>query len=220
MSSDQIPLSFPRLDLKQNRIQSGVTARYPMFNSSELEVLNKQNDITQTDMKGSGLKKNITKVVSNHHIARQTKNTLKNKVLPVVKKHAIKLAKNEIKSMLDTDTVQGGKFRIKKHIHSVSKSLKKNHVGRKALNTAKTHVLPVAKEIAKEGLKDTATALAESNPELLPLLPVANVAIDKAIGSGIKKPNARAQIVKQVMKQSGLSMIDASKFVINNFLLI
>ena len=52
-------------------------------------------------------------------------------------------------------------------------------------------------------MKEAALAIAESNPELMPLLPVANAAIDKAIGCRIvKKPrklNARAQIVKQVM---------------------
>ena len=61
----------------------------------------------------------------------------------------------------------------------------------------------VLKDVAKDGLKEAALAIAESNPELMPLLPVANAAIDKAIGCRIvKKPrklNARAQIVKQVI---------------------
>lgn len=64
-------------------------------------------------------------------------------------------------------------------------------------------------------MKDGAMAFAESNPELLPLLPLANVAIDKGIGSGIKKKkiNKRAEIVKKIMKEKGLSLIEASKFV-------
>ena len=63
----------------------------------------------------------------------------------------------------------------------------------------------------KEGAKD----FVESNPEYAPLLPVANVAIDKSIGSGIKpkKINKRAAIVKKVMKEHGLSLIESSKFV-------
>ena len=70
--NNQLLMSFPRLELKQNRIQSGSQARCPMFNSTELQILNKQHDLTQTDMKGTGLKK----LVNNHHIARQTKNTV------------------------------------------------------------------------------------------------------------------------------------------------
>ena len=81
--------------------------------------------------------------------------------------------------------------------------MKKAHVGRKLKNVGKNVVLPVAKEAAKTALKDGAMALAESNPELAPLLPVANIAIDKSIGSGIKpkKVNKRAEIVKKIMKQ-------------------
>ena len=92
---------------------------------------------------------------------------------------------------------------------------KKAHVGRKLKNVGKNVVLPVAKQAAKEALKDSATAFVESNSEFAPLLPVANVAIDKGIGSGLKqkKINPRALIVKKVMKQHNLSMIDASKFV-------
>ena len=92
---------------------------------------------------------------------------------------------------------------------------KKAHIGRKLKNVGKNVVLPVAKQAAKEALKDSAMALVESNPELMPLLPVANAAIDKGIGSGLKpkKLNHRAVIVKKVMQQYNLSMIDASKFV-------
>ena len=100
MSSDQLfPMHFPRLDLEQNRIQAGVTSRYPMFNSTELQILNKQNDITETDMKGSGLKKDIKKLVNKNHIARKAKNTVNNKVLPVAKQQAVNLAKEQIHSM-------------------------------------------------------------------------------------------------------------------------
>jgi hypothetical protein len=63
----------------------------------------------------------------------------------------------------------------------------------------------------KEGAKD----FVESNPEYAGLLPVANVAIEKGIGSGIKpkKNSKRAEIVKKIMQDHGISMIDASKYV-------
>ena len=95
-------------------------------------------------MRGSGLKKTINK----NHIGRKTKNVTANKVLPVVKKQAVKMARQEIKNLFtDTDdtAAKGGKIHHKKAVHSVSKAAKKNHVARKALNTAKTHVLPVAR---------------------------------------------------------------------------
>jgi UDPglucose 6-dehydrogenase len=62
MNDQLFSMHFPRLDLEQNRIQAGNQPRYPMFNSTELQILNKQNDITHTDMKGSGLKKDIKKL--------------------------------------------------------------------------------------------------------------------------------------------------------------
>ena len=95
---------------------------------------------------------------------------------------------------------------------------KKAHIGRKLKNVGKNVVLPIAKEAAEEGLKTAATAFVESNPEFAPLLPVANVAIDKGIGSGIKpkKINKRAIIVKKIMKDKGLSLIEASKLVKSN----
>jgi hypothetical protein len=90
-----------------------------------------------------------------------------------------------------------------------------SHIGRKLKNVGKNVVLPVAKEAAKTALKDGAMALAETNPELMPLLPVANAVIDKSIGSGLKpkKTNKRAEIVKKAMKEHGISMIEASKYV-------
>ena len=96
---------------------------------------------------------------------------------------------------------------------------KKAHIRRKVKNIGKNIVLPIAKEAAKTALKETAKDFVESNPEYAPLLPVANVAIEKTIGSGIKqkKPNQRAEIVKKVMKEKGLSLIESSKYVkLNN----
>ena len=63
---------------------------------------------------------------------------------------------------------------------------KKAHVGRKLKNIGKNVVLPVAKEAAKTALKEGAKDFVESNPEYAGLLPVANFAIEKTIGSGIK----------------------------------
>ena len=92
---------------------------------------------------------------------------------------------------------------------------KKAHVGRKLKNIGKNIVLPVAKETAKTLLKETAKDFVESNPEYTGLLPVANFAIEKSIGSGIKgkKISKRAEIVKKVMNDRKLNMIEASKFV-------
>ena len=58
--------------------------------------------------------------------------------------------------------------------------------------------------MAKTALKDGATAFVKSNLEFAPILPVANVAIDKGIVSVIKpkKVNKRAEIVKKVTKNT------------------
>ena len=46
------------------------------------------------------------------------------------------------------------------------------------------------------------------------LVPVAQMqGVKGAGGSGGKKPNIRAEIVRKVMKEKGCSMIEASKFV-------
>ena len=124
-----------------------------------------------------------------------------------------KQAKNQVENLIghlksNNDELEGGKIHLKK-------MAKKAHVGRKLKNVGKNVVLPVAKEAAKTALKDGAMAFVETNPEFAPLLPVANVAIDKSIGSGLKskKVNKRAEIVKKIMKEHGISMIDASKHV-------
>ena len=129
------------------------------------------------------------------------------------KKELKKQAKNQVDNFIghlksNNNELEGGKIHIKK-------ALKKAHVGRKLKNVGKNVVLPVAKEAAKTALKDSAMAFAESNPEVMPLLPVANAVIDKSIGSGIKpkKVNKRAEIVKKIMKDKGLSMIESSKYV-------
>ena len=124
-----------------------------------------------------------------------------------------KQAKNQVENLIghlksNNDELEGGKIHLKK-------MAKKAHVGRKLKNVGKNVVLPVAKEAAKTALKDGAMAFVETNPEFAPLLPVANVAIDKGIGSGLKskKVNPRAAIVKKIMKDKGLSMIEASKHI-------
>ena len=183
-------------------------ANYPYFTSLELNHLdNRQAELEQTDVKGAGIKKTLKKTVK-----KET-----NKVKKEAKARVVKEIKNQAQNQIDNlighltsndDGLTGGKLHLKK-------MAKKAHVGRKLKNVGKNVVLPVAKQAAKEALKDSAMALVESNPELAPLLPVANIAIDKAIGSGVKqkKLNHRAVIVKKVMQQHGLSMIDASKFV-------
>ena len=193
---------------KSKKLRPGSNATYPYFTSLELNHLdNKQAELAQTNVKGSGfktvkrvLKKETDKVKkqAKARVVKELKNQAKNQVDNLI---------GHLKSNNDND-LAGGKFRIKK-------ALKKAHVGRKLKNVGKNVVLPVAKEAAKEALKDGAMAFVESNPELMPLLPVANAAIDKGIGSGIKpkKINPRAEIVKKVMKHKGLSMIEASKFV-------
>ena len=115
-------------------------------------------------------------------------------------------------------------------LHHVQKSVthaaKKNHVGRKLTNTVNNHVVPVVKDYAKTALKEGAMALAETNPELMPLVPIANYGIDKAIGSGIKKPRKkreqsqkeknRHELVRKLMKEHGMSLPEASKHIKQN----
>ena len=169
---------------------------------------NKQKELEQTNIKGSGFK-TVKKIVKKQ--SEKQGQILLDKAKDKGQKELKKQAANQIDNLIghlksNNDELEGGKFRIKK-------ALKKAHVGRKLKNVGKNVVLPVAKEAAKTALKDGAMAFAESNPELMPLLPIANVAIDKGIGSGLKKVNKRAEIVKKVMKQHGLSMIEASKHV-------
>ena len=144
-------------------------------------------------------------------LLKKNSEKLLDKAKDKAEKELKKQAKNQVDKLighLNNNELEGGKLRIKK-------ALKKAHVGRKLKNVGKNVVLPVAKEAAKTALKDGAMAFAESNPELMPLLPVANAVIDKGIGSGLKpkKVNKRAEIVKKVMKEKGLNLIDASKYV-------
>ena len=58
----------------------------------------------------------------------------------------------------------------------------------------KNHILSVAKKIAKDTLKEGAQAFVEANPEFMPPMPLANVAIDKAIGSGMEKKPRKKRV--------------------------
>jgi len=194
---------------KSKNIKSGNhNANYPYFTALELNHLdNRQAELEQTDVKGAGIKKTLKQTVKKE--TNKVKKQAKAKITKEIKNQAQTQIDNLIGHLNDHDhSGLGGKIHIRK-------ALKKAHVGRKLKNVGKNVVLPVAKQAAKEALKDSAMALVESNPELMPLLPVANIAIDKAIGSGVKqkKLNHRAVIVKKVMQHHGLSMIDASKFV-------
>ena len=209
---------------KSKNIETGNHGHYPYFTALELDHLeNKQADLEHTLTKGAGIK-NITnkvkKVVKKEtdkakdKIIKAAKNEVdkkKDETVKALKKHA----KNNIDDLIghlksNDDDLDGGKIHIKK-------ALKKAHVGRKLKNVGKNVALPIAKQMAKEALKDGATAFVEANPEFAPLPPVANVAIEKGIGSGLKKKvNKRGEIVKKVMKEYDLSMIEASKFVKQN----
>lgn len=201
---ETIKVSFPG---SKKTIRAPGNAHYPYFTALELDHLdNRQNELEQTNIKGSGFK-TVKKAV------KKQGNILLDKVKDKAEKELKKQAKNQVDNLIghlksNNDELEGGKIHLKK-------ALKKAHVGRKLKNIGKNVVLPVAKEAAKTALKDGAMAFAESNPELMPLLPVANAVIDKGIGSGIKpkKVNKRAEIVKKIMKDKGLSMIESSKYV-------
>ena len=118
-------------------------------------------------------------------IVKKQSEKLLDKAKDKAEKELRKQTKNQVDNLIghlksNNDELAGGKLHLKK-------ALKKAHVGRKLKNVGKNVVLPVAKEVAKTALKDGAMAFVESNPEFAGLLPVANVAIDKGIGSGLKQ---------------------------------
>ena len=127
-----------------------------------------------------------------------------------------------------TEEEDGGNLKhLAHHLHkNITHTINKNHVGRKLKNTAKNHVIPIAKDMAKTALKDGAMALAVSNPELAPMLPIANYTIDKAIGSGIKKPRKKREqsekernrhvLVRNLMKDNNMTLPEASSYIKNN----
>ena len=130
--------------------------------------------------------------------------------------------------MNPTEEEDGGSLKhLASHLHkNIKHVVNRNHVGRKLANTTKNHIVPIAKVVAKTALKDGALALVESNPELLPLLPVANYTIDKAIGSGIKKPRKKREqsqkeknrhaLVRKLMKDNNFTLPEASSYIKNN----
>ena len=201
---EMIKVSFPA----SKKIKTPKNIHYPYFTALELDHLdNKQKELEQTNIKGSSFKKAIKKVVD------KNKDKIVDKVKEKATKELKKVASNQIDNLIghlksNNSELDGGKLHLKK-------LAKKAHIGRKVKNIGKNVILPVAKEAAKTALKETAKDFVTSNPEYAPLLPVANVAIEKFIGSGIKpkKINKRAEIVKKVMKEKSLSMIEASKFV-------
>ena len=200
---ETIKVSFPG---SKKTIRAPGNANYPYFTALELDHLdNRQNELEQTNIKGSGFK-TIKKIVKKN--SEKLLDKAKDKAQKELKKQAKNQVDNFIGHLQSNNELEGGKLHLKK-------MAKKAHVGRKLKNVGKNVVLPVAKEAAKNALKDGAMALVESNPELMPLLPIANVAIDKGIGSGLKskKVNKRAEIVKKIMKQHGISMIEASKHI-------
>jgi hypothetical protein len=202
---DMIKVSFP----DSKTIKAPLNAHYPYFTSLELDHLNnRQKELEQTNVKGSGFK-TIKKIVKKN--SEKLLDKAKDKAQKELKKQAKNQVDNLIGHLQSNNELEGGKLHLKK-------MAKKEHVGRKLKNVGKNVVLPIAKEAAKNALKDGAMALVETNPELMPLLPVANTVIDKSIGSGIKpkKVNKRAEIVKKIMKDKGLSMISASKYVKEN----
>ena len=201
---EMIKVSFPA----SKKIKTPKNIHYPYFTALELDHLdNKQKELEQTNIKGSSFKKAIKKVVD------KNKDKIVDKVKEKATKEFKKVASNQIDTLIgklksNNDELAGGKLKLKN-------MAKKAHVGRKLKNIGKNIVLPVAKETAKTLLKETAKDFVESNPEYTGLLPVANFAIEKSIGSGIKgkKISKRAEIVKKVMNDRKLNMIEASKFV-------
>ena len=201
-------VSFPG----SKKIKTPKNAHYPYFTALELDHLdNKQKELEQTNIKGSGFK-TIKKVVKK--VVDKNKDKVVDKVKKKATKELKKVASNQIDNLIghlksnNDEKLDGGKLHLKK-------MAKKAHVGRKVKNIGKNVVLPIAKEAAKTALKEGAKDFVESNPKYAGLLPVANFAIEKTIGSGIKtkKINKRAEIVKKVMKERGLSLIESSKFV-------
>jgi hypothetical protein len=149
---------------------------------------------------------NIKDTINKSKIVRKTKNVLKNHVLPIARDVAVEVAKYIAKGMIESQQTGG----------NIKDKINKSKIARKIKNVLNNQITPtvvkVGKEVAKQSLKSGALAIAESNSELLPFVPVANVAIDRVIGSGMKKKN-RAEIVKKIMKEQNLKMIDASSYV-------
>ena len=207
-----VKVAFPG----SKKIKTPKNLNYPYFTALELDHIdNKQKDLEQTNVKvqGSGFK-TIKKVVKN--VVDKNKDKVVDKVKTQATKELKKQASNQIDNLIghlksNNDELAGGKLHLKK-------LAKKAHIERKVKNIGKNVILPVAKEAAKTALKETAKDFVESNPEYTAMLPVANVVIEKGIGSGIKKkPNQRAAIVKKIMQEKGLSLIESSKYVkLNN----
>lgn len=89
----------------------------------------------------------------------------------------------------------------------------KSNIGRKIKNTFKkvgkflAPAVPVLKEIGQEVYKEVKPILVEEGKKQL------KEGIKGAISSGAGKKNARAEIVKKVMRERGVKMIEASKIV-------
>ena len=142
---------------------------------------------------------------------------------------------NAVRKLSKEEEMSGGSFwsDIKKTASKAFKSVKKGVS--KALPIIKKDVEKVIDLIppkVRKAIKDktielapdvlsgalSAVAVASGQPELVPVASVvgnvAGKAVGKAIkGSGIKKPNKRAEIVKKIMKDRGVKMIEASKIV-------
>ena len=142
---------------------------------------------------------------------------------------------NAVRKLSKEEEMSGGSFwsDIKKTASKAFKSVKKgvskalpvikkdvekviNLIPPKIRKAIKDKTVELAPEVLSGAL--SAVAVATGQPELVPVAGivgnVAGKAVGKAIkGSGMKKPNKRAEIVKKVMKERGISMINASKAV-------
>jgi hypothetical protein len=142
---------------------------------------------------------------------------------------------NAVRKLSKEEEMSGGSFwsDISKTASKAFKSVKKGVS--KALPVIKKDVEKVIKLIPpkiRKAIKDktvqlapdvlsgalSAVAVATGQPELVPVAGIvgniAGKAVGKAIkGSGMKKPNKRAEIVKKIMRERGLKMIDASRAV-------
>jgi hypothetical protein len=124
-----VKVSFPG----SKKVKTPLNASYPYFTALELDHLdNKQKELEQTNIKGSGFK-TIKKAVKKQ--SEKQGQILLDKAKDKGQKELKKQAKNQIDNLIghlksNDDDLDGGKIRIKK-------ALKKAHVGRKLKNVGK-----------------------------------------------------------------------------------
>jgi len=194
-------------------VQSGTMAAYPAYNAIEMKALNGGAMCCEGCRGagvGSGGKFDFGKVLKSTgkelgKVAKKTAKDVGKVALPIAKKVASKMADEAIESYMSGEGVisagvgimkkprgrpkkmDGGKFNLGKSLVSVGKK-----VGKVALPIAKK----VGKEMADEAIESYMSGKGVSS--------------GAGVTDGRKK---RAEIVKKIMKEKGLKMIEASKYV-------